>query len=360
MKQECSFRRWCQNLQLWLQLTELQPHQQVAAIILRLDGTARECADMLTTEERHQGGYVGDQYLGPLEYLLYGLSRRFAPLEEETRLRAMMRLVNFHRQGHETMDELLARFECVCTEARDEGRYVLTIAGYTLTLLRAIGINQHQLKDCLQPLRGRFPTTEEELEEIKAYLRRTYRSIDGHPGNVGALINPAGFRNHLSLTDADPTSFHQVSTFMAGPCYNGGSPGAPRFDSHEQEQFWGRVTPAHGWHPDHSYLLTAAHNTLPTIGSDGTVQCYQSLRSSPMKTEDTDMSGTDTDTSSDDMAEELYCPELAGVPEPLVEQVLWARKSHAKRAWRRYTKKPVRKVRRFIRKRGGRSPLSYD
>ena len=51
-----SFRSWMTNITLWVMLTDLQPHQQVAAIILRLGGSAREMARQITPQEMMNGG----------------------------------------------------------------------------------------------------------------------------------------------------------------------------------------------------------------------------------------------------------------------------------------------------------------
>ena len=61
-------------------------------------------------------------------------------------------------------------------------------------------------------------------------------------------------------------------------------------------------------------------------------------------------SGTDSDTSSDDGTEPIYLVENlqnAGYSPEEIEHSLAYLKSEAKRAHRRYTKKPVRRVRRF-------------
>ena len=63
-------------------------------------------------------------------------------------------------------------------------------------------------------------------------------------------------------------------------------------------------------------------------------------------------SGTDTDTSSDDGNATFTCEDLPATSSEaeLLAEVYWAY-SKAKGRWRRMTGKPVRKVRRFLRKR---------
>ncbi len=46
--QACSFRAYMTDISLWVMLTDLQPHQQCAAIVTRLGGSAREVARMIS------------------------------------------------------------------------------------------------------------------------------------------------------------------------------------------------------------------------------------------------------------------------------------------------------------------------
>ena len=56
--------------------------------------------------------------LDPVSFLLHGLCARFAPLDEEGRLKAAQDLLTFHKKPHETIDSLLSRFEIVRAKAR--------------------------------------------------------------------------------------------------------------------------------------------------------------------------------------------------------------------------------------------------
>ncbi len=51
-----SFRAWHTDLRQWIILTDLQPAQQAAAIISRLQGTARELTRNMTSDEIMHGG----------------------------------------------------------------------------------------------------------------------------------------------------------------------------------------------------------------------------------------------------------------------------------------------------------------
>ena len=72
-------------------LTDLQPHQQCAAIVSQLGGAARDMARMLTPQEVMHGGQLvaGGPQVDPVTYLLGSLHSRFSPLEEESRMTTM-------------------------------------------------------------------------------------------------------------------------------------------------------------------------------------------------------------------------------------------------------------------------------
>ena len=53
------------DLQLWSMMTDLAPCQQVAAVILRLSGAAKDLARTLTPHEIMHGGVVGGNQLDP-------------------------------------------------------------------------------------------------------------------------------------------------------------------------------------------------------------------------------------------------------------------------------------------------------
>ena len=127
-----SFRAWMTDISLWVMITDLLPHQQCAAIIMRLRGQARELGRMITPQEIAQGGNRGGVQLDPVTYLLGALQLRFANLEEESRLQSMTELLAFTRYGGESINALLARYEVVRQRAATEGRFVTSIEGCSL------------------------------------------------------------------------------------------------------------------------------------------------------------------------------------------------------------------------------------
>eukprot|EP00969_Alexandrium_andersonii_P132616 5864267-Alexandrium_andersonii.AAC.1 len=65
-------------------VTDLQPYQQAAAVVLRLGGPAREYARQFAPQELTQGGVIDGVMLDPVSYIVAGLQKRFAQLDDET------------------------------------------------------------------------------------------------------------------------------------------------------------------------------------------------------------------------------------------------------------------------------------
>ena len=81
MEQTYSFRNYQQDVLIWCLTTDLQPHQQCAAVIQRLGGTARDLARQMTPAELLNGGMVNGAQVDPVSLLLDGLQQRFGMLE---------------------------------------------------------------------------------------------------------------------------------------------------------------------------------------------------------------------------------------------------------------------------------------
>ena len=76
-------------------MTDLAPHQQCAAITVRLQGQAREIADTLTPMEVASGIVRDGVYVDPVSNLRALLATRFAPYEDEERNEAMLAAWSF-------------------------------------------------------------------------------------------------------------------------------------------------------------------------------------------------------------------------------------------------------------------------
>ena len=61
-----SFMAYMTDISLWVMLTDLAPHQQCAAIIMRLGGQARELARIISPQEIVTGGWRDGRPLDPV------------------------------------------------------------------------------------------------------------------------------------------------------------------------------------------------------------------------------------------------------------------------------------------------------
>ena len=73
-----SFRAYMTDLSMWVLLTDLQPQQQAASIVMRLQGSAREFARMITPQELMNGGLHNGVMVDPVTYVIAGLHTRFS------------------------------------------------------------------------------------------------------------------------------------------------------------------------------------------------------------------------------------------------------------------------------------------
>ena len=127
-----SFRAYMTDLSIWIMLTDLQPHQQCAAIVMRLGGSAREMARMITPQEMMNGGVQNGVVVDPVTYLMGALHQRFSALEEESRLTCMTEMSAFARRLGEHINSLLARYEAVRQRAAVEGHILMSTEGCSL------------------------------------------------------------------------------------------------------------------------------------------------------------------------------------------------------------------------------------
>ena len=327
------FRDYMSDLTMWILLTDLQEHQQVAAIILRLDGTARRMARTLTPIEITQGAMVNGIQLGPVAYLLHGLQRRYAPLDEEARLAAMLELSNFRRGNSERIDDLIARYETVRLRARTEGNFIMSIEGYALKLLRAVGVNNEALHRVLAPLGGHLPQTEAQFEEMTRYIKRTGHINEHAPDNIQNAIRGSSSDGHHFVGLANPSGLSSDS-FADGLAHQAFHSTVPYMGHHGYQAISGTPAPS----SDGSSQVPDLTNTNATTGAYlGDIANMEEL------------SDTETDTSSDngapiDMSDVAHMNrEQAG------EHIFW-QYARAKHKWRRFSGKTVRKSRRFVKK----------
>ena len=332
-----AFSQWVKEIKLWTLATDMPPHTQAAAIVHNLQGVAKEMAMTLSVDELANGGMTDTGvFADPVSYLLHGLHANFGQLDEETRLASMTEIFKFNRRPNESTDSLLARFDMVVHRSREEGNVEFNVPVRAMMLFRCLSIGARELQDVLRPLGGRFPQTEQELRNIQAQLRRTSHIKENAPNNIAHhLSHSVGGRNHafLSLDDGccDPENSRvEPDNIDAYPVMMSPMPGT-NTQSYVSGN-WGNNI----WADSHPSTGEQAH---PSFAVDN-----------PEQNEPYD-SGTDSDTSSDSKTEPIDFTDCPNFDDPnQVSEHLFFQYRHAKRRWRRWSQKPVRRVRRYFKK----------
>ena len=91
------FRRWARKVQTWSMAVDLPPSRKANLIVLALQGQAQRLAESLPPQALIQGGLVNGHQVNAFTYLMHTLAERYAPLGEETRLKAMTDIIEFKR-----------------------------------------------------------------------------------------------------------------------------------------------------------------------------------------------------------------------------------------------------------------------
>ena len=336
-----SFRAYMTDIALWVMLTDLQPHQQCAAIIMRLGGSAREMARTISPQEMMEGGFRNGVAMDPVTYLLSSLHARFAALEEETRLNSMTEMLAFGRRSGESINALLARYEIVRQRAATEGNFVMSVEGCALQLLRACNIQPQHLMILLQPFGGKLPSTDAEFNALATQLRRFGHISEGSPGNIASALQGP-------MRQARPGAYFADDTPAVG------EQEAERLTASESHQaFFGDsassgVPTYHLPHQDEQLPLAPWAAVGGSRAADTRGDTSWAYPASSWEGDHEMDSGTDTDTSSDSGTEEIDDPALQHMSQTEAAEHVYLQYRRAKRKWRRFTNKPVRRFRRVI------------
>ena len=305
MESSTPFRLWVQDLMLWAIVTDLAPHQQCAAIIAQLGGAARDLARTISPQEVYNGGMVNGVQLDPVSYLLHGLSMRFGPLDEEHRLRAATDLLSFRRRQGESVDALISRFDVTRQLAQRDGGGAVSTETAALILLRACNVSSAQFQTLTQPFGLRLPANEPELAQLGHHLRRMGHIVEHHPHNIASGLHGSQGQSHQTyLAEADTGS-----STSGGP----------------------------NWQDAGADMSFSAGLGAPMDWAFAAVQ--------------EDASDTDSATSSDN-DEPMPVEDLQGLSPAEADEYLFGEYQHAKKRWRRFTGKPVRALRRVLRRKG--------
>ena len=176
----------------------------------------------------------------------------------------------------------------------------------------------------LQPFGGLFPATNDQYTLLLTHLRRMGHIIERAPGNLASQLrghHREGVQNSFftGMTDT-PDPGNQWAQDFAPPT-------AASYPAHGS----GPSQPAAQQQPNAAQAYPALEDWHEDSGN-----------------------GTDTDTASScGLAELEIPPELAATAtQAEIGQVLWANYEKSKSNWRKFTGKPVRAARRFVRRKG--------
>ena len=324
METRYPFRNWSRDIMVWSILnSDLDARRKCAAVILQLRGGAEELVRALPPQAIIAGGHINGVQVDPMTFLMHSLSERYSQLGEETRLAALTDLMNFHRQGQERIDALITRFDTIRQRANQEGQLAMSMQGLAWILLRACAVNDTQLMTLLQPFGGLFPADAAQYQQLCTLLRRMGHIIERSPGNIASQLRGGS---------------SQTQSFFAG--------------QGQQHDPW-HVQPASD--PWSSAFASPTSAMYPAFGTAPAHAQIQATGAYAYASFDADSeNGTDTDTISSlgdgDLDLPASIPPTATQAE-IAQHLFWAYEA-AKSRWRRFTGKPVRAVRRFIRRKG--------
>ena len=344
-----SFRAWSTDVRLWSMITDLKPEAQAAAIILRLSGHARDAARVITADEIERGGIMQGRRMGPVSYILAGLAMRYGQLGDESRLQAITEFQCFSKYPGERIDEFLSRFNVVRIRAEQDGGFQQSIELHALQLMRSMNLNPQQFSTFLTPFGLRLPTTQREFEELQSHMRRIFHLTEHAPGNIGQSLHAPrqarGGTYYSGAQEAFVNTPSLVNQMSSSPGYEEETYAVhPAFDFQmpsQQSQQNNSVLWDGYWDPGMVYAETTGQG-----GNDPDAEGLDS---------ETTSDDSDTDTSSDSGNEPLgeftLLSEAAMAPD-LDSQalILYGNYRRGRRAWRRFTGKPVRRFRRAGRK----------
>ena len=332
-----SFRAYLTDLSMWIMLTDLQPQQMAAAIVMRLQGGARDFARMITPQELMVGGMNNGVMVDPVTYVIAGLHARFSPLEEESRLSAMTEMMAFTRKPGESINAVLSRYEVVRQRAALEGQFTMPIGGCALQLFRAIGVGPQHMMTLLQPIGGQLPTNDIEFATICQSLRRYGHIQENHPNNIGQALQGA-FRQarpgQYFAEEDQPAQSSSAHTYF-GDTQPGRGSTAPLLYNQD-------INPAPMWDAGDP-RVDGPH--MPWHG--GGQSADSSSAAYPVDVESDPSSSA---TSSDYEDEDIDMDDLYDMSDADAAEAVYLQYRRAKRKWRRFTGRPVRRFRRGFKK----------
>ena len=140
--------------------SDIEPHRQAALLLTQLRGGARDLTRDLPINIIMNGAPLNGIQVDPVTYIMNVLAERYAQLGEELRLKAIKEFMDFDRKNHESIDDLLTRFEIVRNRATEVGNFDMSYEGISYMLLRSCRVSDQQFLMLTQPTNGRLPNDE--------------------------------------------------------------------------------------------------------------------------------------------------------------------------------------------------------
>ena len=197
---------------MWAAATELFPQQIGPSIALRVAGQARKLLRDIPVQQLQQGAMVdrndgnGPQQFSGFQLVTFVLSQRFAPLPEETSLRAVDDILQFRRRNNENIDQLITRFLSTRDRAAAQANFRMSPAGVSWMLMSSLGASSTEWTMLPQQNGGELPNTEQGLDQLTRHIRRMGHVLE-HGSCLGAKppghqqirrqLTPSSFLSHV-------------------------------------------------------------------------------------------------------------------------------------------------------------------
>ena len=336
---EYSLRRYAADIALWIQEEPtLTPSQQIAKIVrYGLSGEAENIGRNMTPTEMKEGGLVNGIQYDPVSLLIRSLEQRFGELEDETRLAAMNEFQSFRMHPGEKFDAFISRYEISRNRASRDGDYKQSAEQCAIQLVRVMGIGPQDLMALIAPFGNRLPTTERALQEMIGVIRRVKHITEHHPNNIAySLGAPHEPRPGQYYTDMSEKAFqawerqHMFPSIFDTPG-DGDSP-------YRQHANFVPSSSSYG------YFQGPSPSQYPAPVQDNSLTDAQEQDTDSSS----DVTGTSTDTSSDNGSQSIDMQDIQNIPSSDRKAYALFQYRTAKKKWRRFANKPVRRFRRRI------------
>ena len=235
-----SFQRWSREVLMWSIVCDMEPARKAAAVIMRLQGSAREFSQSLPIQQLIAGGDINGVRVDAMTWVMHMLSERYAPLGEEINIQAISEFMNFSGRANESVDDLLIRFDNVRQRAIEYGQLPLAqnVVAITWKLFEALRISDEQLITLLQPFQGRFPQNEQQFEDLRIRLRRMGHILERNPGNIASSFRTGRSQAQAFMTTANDINAQNgngnaSSGFRFGGNFPSGSASTPNEAGYE-------------------------------------------------------------------------------------------------------------------------------